>query len=139
MYKINWDNSFNTNIEIVDKQHFDFINQLNKIFANDPGLNISSYKQRMERIIAELLIHFATEEKLMKDNSYTGFYSHKLEHDRFINKFRKQAEELPTVKFSKTDDFLLSIEKWFVNHLEINDKKMARFILQVQNENGINI
>lgn len=133
MHIINWENSYKTKLEIIDNQHFDFITQLNELFTHDSIKNKFIYKKKIDLIITRLLEHFATEEKLMKEHNYSGYYTHKLEHDRFINKFSKQANELIDTNFLFVDNFLLSIEKWFVNHLKINDKKLANFIIDLQN------
>ncbi|MFA7229451.1 MAG: hemerythrin domain-containing protein, partial [Melioribacteraceae bacterium] len=75
-----------------------------------------------------LITHFRNEEKLMKENTFPGYYTHKLEHDRFYlqltdltNGFIEGARPFGTEQ-------LTSIKQWFFNHIEINDRKCGNFL-----------
>ena len=61
----------------------------------------------------------------MKKTNYLGFYSHKMEHERFLNKFfiNFNSEKLNTREL--INEYFLLMFKWFINHLEINDRKLA--------------
>lgn len=118
------------NVKEIDAQHLSFIGILNKMHHNAGGKSKSGFDKLLREFQDELKIHFDTEEKLMKENKFHGYFSHKLEHERVLEK---------TVEFSKTNsyrseliiDFLESSKKWFFNHLDLSDRKLGEYLNSV--------
>ena len=117
------------NIEIIDSQHKKIVELLNKLH-DELG---AKYEGESKRLLLDLknfiTEHFATEENLMKENKYVNYFSHKLEHDRFINKVSDYLLDVQNGKNKLDLKFLQSAKRWFFNHFELNDKKCAEFLL----------
>lgn len=120
MENIYWQKKFEVGIEDIDNQHSEFINSLIKCLHND-----FDFEEIKNKIYEDLKHHFRFEEDQMKKTNYLGFYSHKMEHERFLNKFfiNFNSEKLNTREL--INEYFLSMFKWFINHLEINDRKLA--------------
>jgi hemerythrin len=103
----------------IDKQHDALAKLINSVYASF----ISNKRRMLETSLKALLdllrIHFDAEEKLMLQTKYIGYYSHKLEHDRFFNKIN----DFICGKLPLTSTEVDNIKKWFYNHIEISDKK----------------
>ena len=81
---------FKTNIEIIDQQHeklFEITNEAYMLLTNN--FKLDKYDEILgilESLKDYTQFHFETEEKYMASINYKRLFSHKIEHDSFINK-----------------------------------------------------
>lgn len=115
-------------VEAIDKQHENIAETINDIHDSYINQNSKAVQDLLAKLLEELEIHFETEEKLMKENRFQGYFSHKLEHDRFYNKILQTAEKIKLGTENLDEEKLNGIKKWFFNHIEINDKKCGEFL-----------
>lgn len=117
------------NIKLIDQQHKKMITIVNKIYRQKNSNNNQIILEYFEKLTQLLKEHFEYEERLMKTTKFEGYYSHKLEHDRFFNKTIKKFDMLKENKECLKEDDLAGIKNWFFNHLELSDKKCgAHFV-----------
>ncbi|MFZ5947030.1 MAG: bacteriohemerythrin [Stygiobacter sp.] len=119
------------NFKLIDNQHKDFINLVNKLFDASNQNNYNEVNSLMKELVGFLKLHFSTEEKLMIETKYEGYYSHKLEHDRYLRTFIKLQNDFLNKNILPTIDFFEGIKNWFTNHLEMNDKKMSDYFVKL--------
>ena len=122
------------NIQKIDEQHERFTEILNEMYNNlgkDRKTAQNYLLSELERIVK---LHFETEEGLMKEYNFPHFFSHKMEHDRFLNKLTQFKEENQSGEKEVSLEFLRSMRNWFFNHFKINDKKCGEFLV----EKGVN-
>lgn len=111
------------NIELIDNQHLKMSSIINNIYQS---IHIKNYEEVLSQFIQLLNLlktHFEYEESLMKETKFSGYYSHKLEHDRFYRKVEAIVHNLKTTNSLLSNEELNSIKNWFHNHIEISDKK----------------
>lgn len=82
----------------------------------------------MNKLLEVLEGHFENEEIMMKENRFPGYFSHKLEHDRFYRQMLKTIERFDKDKESFGMNELQGLRRWFFNHIEINDRKCGQFL-----------
>ena len=120
---MNFDKEQEIGIKEIDNQHKQIINSLNHLYK------IQNHEKKeildsMSKLLGQLKVHFDSEEDLMRENKFVNYISHKLEHDRALNKYQ---DYFNTLKKSK-DDFdpviLASLKNWLISHLEKKDKKL---------------
>jgi hemerythrin-like metal-binding protein len=114
-------------IEIIDKQHENLHQlavKLNYAFAEQNNIET---KNLMNQIVDEMTLHFETEEKFMRENNCFEI-SHMLEHQRYLEKTKNYLKAILANKKNAVPEFLQSFRLWFYNHLEINDRKLAKAI-----------
>ncbi|MEW6702989.1 MAG: bacteriohemerythrin [Bacteroidota bacterium] len=114
----------------IDDQHKCMAEIINSIYYRVIAADKKSILNHLNKFLEIIKTHFEDEERLMKDNSFPGYISHKLEHDRFYRQVL-----LTTDRFSKGDENvgleqLKGIKRWFFNHIEINDKKLGKFLAE---------
>jgi len=138
MNEIFWSDGFITGVKLIDEQHFSFISALLQLYQYDDKVLLSKLYELQNQIYDELKAHFSYEETLMRQHQYFGFYSHKMEHERFLNKFYKYFNSVAFHSPSEAKEFLKSMFHWFQNHLVINDLKLTDYLHSInKNENKI--
>lgn len=126
-----WDSSLSVNIGEIDEQHKKLVTMVNDLFE---AMKAGKGSQVMGKVLADLTTytktHFATEERLMKGNSYPHYLAHKKEHDDLI----AQVDDLYT-KFQAGQMVLSTsvgnfLKGWLVNHIKGTDMKYKPFLNQ---------
>ncbi|MCX7875959.1 MAG: hemerythrin family protein [Melioribacteraceae bacterium] len=120
-----------TNFALIDKQHKHFVDLVNKLYSSSINFKFDDTDKLFNQLIEYLSFHFKTEEQLMQETKFEGYYSHKLEHDRFLRKLNKIYNSFIKNKFELDKDFFLTLKNWFKNHLELNDKKMGNHFVKM--------
>lgn len=129
MNLIEWNEEALVNVAIVDEQHHNMAVILNKLYQTLGTDKINTAKSLMKDFEECVKVHFETEEDLMKQHKYLNFFSHKLEHDRFLNKVKKINDGIQSDKEQVNLEMLKSFKTWFFNHIDINDKKMGDYLV----------
>lgn len=110
-------------IKLFDDQHkqiIDTANHLFKIKDNKKAEILESFGS----LIAQMKTHFESEESFMKEHKIIQYISHKLEHDRALNKY---SDYYRTLKFEKKEfnpEILDSLMSWISTHIEKKDSKL---------------
>lgn len=127
---LRWKDDYLIGVEEIDNQHkklFEIGEKAYDLLKND--MMIDKYDRIIE-VLNELkeyaVFHFKSEEEYMLSINYKRFFSHKIEHDKFI-------KTVSDVDLNKVDEdqnaYLLSILEFVVNwtgeHILQNDKLIA--------------
>ena len=110
-------------IRHIDKQHENMCQIINKIYNAREKNKYSVVGTQLRKFLDLLKLHFAYEEDLMKQTKFTGYITHKLEHDRVLKKIEAIAILYPKDASILTIEILDGLKNWFYNHLEISDRK----------------
>ncbi len=126
---IQWNESVILNVPIMDEQHknmADLTNQLHGLLETNKKAQINKI---FKSILDDMLVHFETEDKLMKESKLPLFFSHKLEHERFHNKLNNIYLDVQSGGKQLTLDDLKLMKIWFFNHIDGKDRILADHIL----------
>jgi hemerythrin len=128
-----WKEECETGNAVVDNQHkklFEIGNSAYELLKNE--IYADKY-DRIVDIIHELkdytVYHFQAEEEYMLKSGFKGFFSHKVEHDDFIEKFDH-------IDYNRIDqgqnDYILEIlnfvAEWITQHILVKDKQHSHKI-----------
>lgn len=116
------------NVNLIDEQHAVIAGIVNKIYDSAEENKSDEIVINLDKLVEEIEIHFETEEKYMKENKFPGYFSHKLEHDRFYRQLLQTADKFKSTKTHFDQERLIGIRKWFFNHIEISDKKCGAYL-----------
>lgn len=130
MSLIKWDDSMKVGVPSVDHEHQTLIGTINtlgdKIKNNEPQDVI---KALLGEIHAQIEAHFALEEKIMIERSYTGYHAHKEDHEKLLDDIRDIMVETQT---SDQTDMRERLGKrltiWFSEHFRTLDRSFHLFI-----------
>lgn len=152
-----WSEKYSVGFEEIDNQHrilVEIINKLEEIYQN--RLNYTNFEGVLEKCINELktytILHFSTEEILMKMFTYKDFDEHKESHDNFINvvieekisifqlikqkegKDQKTIDQLNQEIYEKIESIINFLQQWFINHILKSDVDFVEFFFKLRNK-----
>lgn len=153
---IRWSSEYSVGLDEIDEQHKSLISIINKLeMVTLINPETAGYNNQLMKILEELInytvLHFATEELMMKMFDYQDFVEHKKGHDDFVNLVLDKKTELE--KLLKDDagskiqnnikalqvgkgakeiyDFL---QKWLLTHIMKTDMKYTSFFIKIQDK-----
>ena len=109
-------------ISLMDEQHEKMTHVINKMYTAFILKKSRTVQSQLKILLVQLRKHFDYEEGLMKQTKFEGYYSHKLEHDRFYRKVEGVYNSYVDKKPKLTLEELYNVKNWFYNHIEIKDK-----------------
>ncbi|VAV84693.1 hypothetical protein MNBD_DELTA01-120 [hydrothermal vent metagenome] len=120
---------YGVNIKEIDNQHkqlVDVINLLQSAMSEGKG------KQVLGEILGDMAQyakgHFATEEKIMKTNGYSGYDDQKKEHDAFVAKAVALKTDFDGGRITLSVDTLTFLKNWLDGHIANEDQKYSSFL-----------
>ncbi len=124
-----WQQEYISGNETIDQQHQNLFKIINKL---DQAIESGQTKEKLiaifDELIKDTLEHFETEETLMTQKKYIGYYRHKEEHD----KLKRQVQQLKTKVEQETEviniELLGLLKKWLTDHIKEDDLEMTKFL-----------
>ncbi len=121
---IEWDDNFTFGISIIDKEHRQFIDFINKAFvAKEHNDNPEASKELLKEMTDYSLTHFATEEAYMIKFKYSGYKYHKKEHHDFTMTASANLRKVIKGDYQIINEKLLYLTGWLLNHIQVTDRK----------------
>ncbi len=131
---IEWTESFSVKVEELDSQHkilIERINLLDEAMKNNRGREVQKFI--IDGMVSYAMVHFATEEKYMKQFNYSGYSTHKEEHRRFEAKALDLKKRVAKAGFVLSFEILTFLRDWLQNHILKTDQEYVAFF----NQNGL--
>jgi hemerythrin len=129
MNLINWNDDLSVHIKEIDEQHrklIDMINNLHSAMGSGRG------NEAMGKVLAGLVdytkTHFATEERLMAKHTYSGYLSHKAQHDALTKQVIDLYTKFQEGKAMVTVEVMNFLKDWLTKHIQDSDKKYGPFL-----------
>jgi len=123
---VKWSEAFACGIKIVDDQHKGLLDLINDMFSHASGNEEEEqeyFKQVVEKAVDYVRVHFATEEKIMKQTQFVGFEEHKKAHETFILEVLDNARAFQKEKRINLEEFTRFLKEWVLTHVAIMDKQ----------------
>lgn len=133
MNKLQWDESLSIGIELIDRQHKQWIehynNTVDAVAAQQSPMQTT---KTLGFLVDYTETHFSTEEKHMAANNYGGLDEHKAKHDELRRTLddlvQDYKEEGVTYKLAEAVDTFLG--NWLIKHIQNVDMKFGEFVKQ---------
>jgi len=127
--KLEWDPKFSVDIEEIDfhqKKMFDLFNQL--IDVRNSEMETKGCMNMISEINEYSKLYFSTEEKYLRKKGYPDFASHAKVHRQFIKNSISLRREVAEDTANLTDDMIIQLRTWLVNHITTLDVCYVPFL-----------
>lgn len=135
----NWDKSLETGNYIIDGQHQELIQTLNKlIIANNERAGETVLKDTLEFLTNYVEQHFKDEEELQIQYNYPKYKVHKQSHDNFRMVVHGLMDRLAHEGYTNAlmDKTLTTMADWLIMHIKDEDLRLAIYIQQVNSKDN---
>lgn len=123
-----WSDKYSVEIEEIDNQHKKLFKAIDRF---QESLNKNEKEKAMRDVLTELLeytkIHFTTEEQYFRELNYPGAETHKIEHEKFINKIESIYEKLDNGELVLSLEITNYLRSWLRGHIQVTDRKYTDF------------
>ncbi|MBL6934831.1 MAG: bacteriohemerythrin [Alphaproteobacteria bacterium] len=128
MTLIEWKEEFKTGIPHVDYEHEQLISLINELHGEmmSQGSH-ESVGDFLGELFARISLHFALEEKTMRDENYGGFDAHKKEHEHLLDQIRDIMDRHEDGAYFQSEDrFADELRGWFSTHFRKMDAPLHK-------------
>jgi hemerythrin len=126
-----WDEKYAVGIAEIDNQHQRLVRMINDLHE---ALVAEQGQEALADIVGRMLdyaaYHFATEESLLKNHGFPLFGSHQREHEGFTAKAQEYKRRIDRKGFVLTLEVIHFLKDWLSDHILVNDKKYAPFLIR---------
>ena len=130
-----WDNKYSVGISIIDEEHKELIDIINKAVAiKENNCNPEEIREILYEMIKYALKHFATEETYMIKFNFPEYQIHRNEHLDFTDKTFANLNKVIMGDYQVANEILEYLKQWLVNHIQGTDRKY----IDCFNKNGLN-
>jgi len=131
MEPIEWTNSYSVGVALLDAQHRQLIDMLNKMIK-DPAADTRS--ETVADVLADMTQyareHFKAEEDLMHAQDYPHLDEHKEQHLAFQEKAARLCFATVKGQASVPHELLEYLQKWLIHHILQTDMAFKPFFEQ---------
>ena len=137
MALIEWKEEFRLGIPSVDYEHQELIALLNELHAglleqDEELLDSGAAMEFLGEIFARISGHFALEERVMREQSYVHYDSHKADHEELLDSIRDIMDDLEEsgteLPGGVIDSAALGkrLDGWFSEHFRTHDARLHK-------------
>ena len=130
---ITWEESYELGIELIDNQHKQLVDLINKLYQACLAGNAtvaSSFKDAMGHMVEYVRFHFGAEQDLMNRANYPNFGEHKKQHEVLIKDILEAAKAYSEGKKFVPHTFVRTLRDWVLGHIAVSDKAYSKYIAE---------
>lgn len=125
MNLLQWKPEYSVGIESMDAEHREMIELINDVYAKlVASPNAEDIEDCLEKIYSTISLHFALEERIMREHSYVEYAEHKEDHENLLDEILELIDEF----IADTDSGARLLEKrlsdWFAQHFASFDARL---------------
>ena len=126
-----FDESLVTGNEMIDGQHKELIDKINKLLDScEVGNDKLTAIKTLDYLADYTDFHFGEEEKLQESISYPGIKQHKKEHEK-LRRVVEELHEMLEEQEGPTEAFVAQVQEnvinWLYNHIKGFDRSVAEY------------
>jgi hemerythrin len=127
MSLIDWRPAYAVGNAQVDHEHRELIALINTVHA---GIRVQASPDEVAtglgEIYAQIALHFALEEKIMRDSHYPDLGSHKADHELLLDELSEIIDGVESDAGYNEQELSVILERWFSEHFRTHDAALHR-------------
>lgn len=125
MNLLQWKPEYSVGIESMDTEHREMIDLINDVYARlGTSPDAEDIENCLENIYSTISMHFALEERLMRDNLYAEYDDHKEDHEDLLDEIRELMDDFLADTDSGAVRLQGSLSGWFARHFSTFDARL---------------
>ena len=128
MILIEWSSALSVNIDEIDRQHRILVDMLNRLYdavASKHGNDVVG--PILHEMVEYTKVHFAVEEALMSILDYPEFKTHKVAHDKLVEKLGEFLKQFNESQADVSKELLEFLKSWLTQHIRKTDMEYSKF------------
>jgi hemerythrin-like metal-binding protein len=122
---LQWKNEYSVGIESMDDEHREMIALINSTYDK---LGSDADAEQIDDCLAEIFntisMHFALEERIMRNAAYAEFEAHKNDHEELLDRLRDLMDDFYADPATGRKTLEQSLSDWFANHFSTFDARL---------------
>jgi hemerythrin len=130
MHFLEWKDEYDLGLKEIDIQHrgiFDIISRLFTSRRYEPDGKY--FFLTLDQLVEYAKLHFATEERYMREAEYSKLAEHQREHNSFILEISKLIKGLEKKDPGIEDNILNYLKSWYMSHILGIDRDYQQALL----------
>ena len=125
MSLLQWKPEYSVGVRSVDDEHREMIDLINatyeKLISNADTGQVDEY---LGEIFSTISMHFALEERLMRNAAYGEYQAHKDDHEVLLDRLRDLMDDYFVDPDSGASRLEQSLSDWFAGHFSTFDARL---------------
>ena len=132
MEELIWGSNYEIGIEEIDRQHMEYVKLLRRFNSGlQNALPVAIQLQILKELLKYAEYHFCSEENIMILTKYPYLEGQQFEHSRFLITLERKVGDYRRSR-QGGEELTAFLYDWFVNHTQIEDRKIAAYLLKEQ-------
>jgi hemerythrin len=125
MSLLQWKPEYSVGIESMDDEHREMIALINDIYQRlDSDADVDRVEECLGEILSTISMHFALEERIMRNARYGEFQAHKNDHEDLLDQLRDLMDDFLADPATGTQQLEQKLSKWFAGHFSTFDARL---------------
>ena len=125
MSLLEWKPQYSVGIASMDDEHREMIDLINDVYEKLGSTPDSeAIESCLEEIFNTISLHFALEERIMRDNGYSEYEDHKDDHEDLLDEIRYLMDNFATDPDEGARQLKLRLSDWFGTHFASFDARL---------------
>lgn len=125
MSLLQWKSEYSVGIASMDDEHREMIELINDVYAKlGDSPDAATIESCLEEIFSTISLHFALEERIMRDSGYDEYEDHKEDHEELLDEIRDLMDGFAANLNEGARSLELRLSDWFVKHFASFDARL---------------
>ena len=125
MTLLQWKPEYSVGIDSMDDEHREMIDLINGTYEQ---MESDSDPLKVEECLGEIFnlisMHFALEERMMKNSNYDEYRAHKDDHEELLDQIRDLMDDFESNPESGAEHLKQGLSDWFAGHFSTFDARL---------------
>jgi hemerythrin-like metal-binding protein len=124
-----WSPNYSVGIGSIDAQHQGLFAIAHELYtAMSAGQGKNTLSRLLDRLVQYTAVHFAHEERLMRQYGYPMLEKHRLEHQKLTAQVEEFQREFRAGRVALTVQLLKFLKEWLQHHIQESDRAYAPYL-----------
>jgi len=122
---LQWKPQYSVGIQSMDDEHREMIDLINATYEKlKSDTDADQVEEYLGEILSTISMHFALEEKIMRNAAYSEFQAHKDDHEVLLDRLRDLMDDFFVDPAGGSDRLEQGLSDWFANHFSTFDARL---------------